>query len=331
MNSDQEGNGSSRAGSALVWALKILIKVAVATVLILAMIGFVWLGWQQLDRWMSRTTRRIVLLETDADFLLDNLATSETRYNNLRTQVANEEQHSATLTREIGQQSNLMATFESQVLSLADDGRSMSESVRLLGEGVISLQGDVNENVSDIDDLGGQLDSLSVDAAELESQIANLEGIISETDQQLIRLKQALYWFRLWELMARARLQISDNNLGLAAADIETALSLASSIPEAATEVETEILVAITTRLELAAQELPNEPVTAARDLESAWDIIDQVIAVLVGYESSDLSDIGSESNLSEPDEQTPTPTQASTPEAASTSEASTPEATSTP
>ena len=92
-------------------------------------------------------------------------------------------------------------------------------------------------------------------------------------------MKQALYWFRLWELLARARLQISDNNLGLAAADIETALSLASSIPEAATEVETEILATITTRLELAAQELPDEPVTSARDLESAWDIIDQVIA----------------------------------------------------
>jgi hypothetical protein len=236
-----------------------------------------------------------------------------------------------------------MATIGSQVFSLADDGRSVSETVRLLGEGVISLQGDVNENVGDIDDLGGQLDSLSVEAAELESQIANLEGTISESDQKVIRMKQALYWFRLWELMARARLQIADNNLGLAAADIETALSLASSMPEAATEVETEILTVITTRLELAAQELPDGPVTAARDLESAWDVVDQVIAVLVGHEPGDLLDISSESELSEPDEQTPTPAVASASEAASTSEptstsevlstseASTPEATSTP
>lgn len=329
MNNDQEGSGRSRVGSAFFWTFKFLIKVAVTAALLLVVVGFIWLGWQQLDRWMNRTTRRIVLLETDADFLLENLATNDARYSNLRTQVAMEEQYSVILTREIAQQSNLMATIESQLTSLTNTGRSMSETVTLLGEGVISLQGNVNENVSGIDDLGGQLDSLSIDAAELESQVADLEGIISESDEQMIRLRQALYWFRLWELMARARLQIADNNLGLAGADIETALSLAGSLPPAATGAESEILAAITTRLELAAQELPDEPVTAARDLESAREVVDQVIAVLVGYESGDLLGISSETGLSEPIEQTPTLT--STPETASTSEASTPEVTSTP
>ena len=240
-----------------------------------------------------------------------------------------EEHYSVTLTREIAQQANLMATIESQVASLSDAGRQMSETVTILGEGMISLQGDVNENVSSIDELGGQLDALSIDSAELESQVADLEGIFSKSDEQVIRLRQALYWFRLWELMARARLQIADNNLGFAAADVKTALSLASSVPPAVTDVESEILAAITTRLELAAQELPDEPVTAARDLESAWDVVDQVIAVLVGYESGNLSGISSETDLSGPNDQAPT--LASTPEAASTSETSTPAATSTP
>ena len=106
--------------------------------------------------------------------------------------------------------------------------------------------------------------------------------------------RRAIALFRIWEMIGRARLRLVDDNAGLAAADVELALAavddlLARDLAVTATaqdEVEpaplAEDLSTLRERLVLAGANLPDQPIAAGRDLETAWETLDAIITNVV-------------------------------------------------
>src|SRR3972149_4576283 len=84
-------------------------------------------------------------------------------------------------------------------------------------------------------------------------------------------LGRRLEMIRALEALTRARLWLIQDNLGLAADDIEFASEILAQVAEEAPEEEAAALASILDRLELAIGHLPGSAVVASDDLEIAW------------------------------------------------------------
>ena len=154
----------------------------------------------------------------------------------------------------------------------------------------------VNENLTELDALGGQNDALQGRLATLEDNLtalngdlAGLDGTVAglvDADAALAQMEITLTLFRAWDTVGRARLRLAEGNAGLAAADVNTALvaieQLAPSLTTPVNEGEEappDPLAAIQTRLALVAELLPTDAATAADDLDVIWGLLDALIA----------------------------------------------------
>jgi hypothetical protein len=285
MDSDPNIQNSPGGGNAIVQVIRFLLRLALAAILVLALVSLMWFGWQQLDRWMDRMSRRTVILESDTDYLLDQMATSQAQIALLTTRLASGQELAAAQGSTIISQVEAQQSAVQQLEELVSSEDILSDTLSILVEGVAALQRDVNENMSQIDQIGGQADAAIIRSGTLETQLATLEAIAGEPGEQVIQLKEAVRWLHLWQLVSNARLRLAENNPGLAALDVEQAFLTASSIRVEILEEEGEAYSGVADRLELALSNLPDDPGSAARDLESAWEAIEQILVELLGIE----------------------------------------------
>ena len=101
------------------------------------------------------------------------------------------------------------------------------------------------------------------------------------SETAVTEMTQTLMLFRAWELVARARLRLLENNPGLAQTDVTKADDMLQLIililPEDSPE--TDSLQTVQTRLALAADNLDLDAELAGTDLETAWDELDKILA----------------------------------------------------
>ena len=105
--------------------------------------------------------------------------------------------------------------------------------------------------------------------------------------EELAGWRRAVALFRAWEMIGRARLRLLENNLGLAATDIELAIVALDDLIEGESDQPSEDLIPIRERLVLAGVSLPDQPAATARDLETAWEALDAIVAEAVGQGSA--------------------------------------------
>jgi len=285
MNSGSRGSSPSGENS-FIRVVKFLVRLSLTAILAFALAALLWFGWQQLDRWMDRMSRRTVLLESDTDFLLDQLATSQAQISLLTTRLSSERELAAAQGSTLNSQVKTQESVVQGIEELTSEGEILSTTLGILLEGVAALQGDVNENMSQIDQIGGQADAAIIRSGTLETQLAAVEAMASEPGKEVLLLKEALKWFHLRQLISSAQLRLVENNPGLAAEDVERAYITAVAIQEENPDEENQLLAGVIERLDLAFTTLPDDPASTARDLESAWVIIDQMIAGILGIEA---------------------------------------------
>ena len=285
MNSDLRSNNSPGEENGFVRTVKFLVRLTLTAILLFALASLLWFGWQQLDRWMERMSRRTVLLESDTDYLLDQMATSQAQIALLTTRLASEQELTAAQGAALNSQVKEQESSVHQLEELASAGGIMSSTLSVLAEGVAALQGDANENMGQIDQIGGQADAAIIRSGTLETRLATLEAMAREPGEEVIQLQVALRWFHLRELISSAQQRLVESNPGLAAVDVERAYLTAAAFQEESPEEEDQILSIIMDRLDLAFSSLPDDPASAARDLESAGASIDQMLAEMLGIE----------------------------------------------
>jgi len=275
-----------------------LVKIAVVLVIMVGLGAAVWFGYQGLTRsFSSLATRddanrqRIDLLRNDIDTLQTDRTSQGNRLNGLENELSSLESEVGTLTErltaDLNRQDDMLTVLDGQVSDLIASTGSITENVAALSAGVNALQGDINENIAAVDELGGHVDVLDTNMRELSDDFVALESEVTtaaETaTEQVAQMGQALSLFRAWEMVYRARLRLLEQNFGLATDDVAVARALVGALATNSSEDGNEALLAVQERLELAATNLPDDPNSAERDLESAWEMLDSILSELLG------------------------------------------------
>ena len=275
-----------------------LVKIAIVLVILVGLGAAGWFGYQELTRSFNSLSnraeanrQRIDLLRKDIDTLQTDRIAQGNQLNSLENELVGLDSEvdalTEQLTADLNRQNEMLTELEGQMSDLIASTGTISGNVAALSAGVIALQGDVNENIAGVDELGGNVDVLSTDVSQLSDDFIALESEVTavseEATDQVAQMGQALSLFRVWEMVYRARLRLVEQNFGLATDDVAAALALIEALAAERSEEEGEALLALQQRLELVAANLPNDANTAARDLESAWEMLDSLLAEVLG------------------------------------------------
>ncbi|MCI0398709.1 MAG: hypothetical protein L0332_21480 [Chloroflexi bacterium] len=283
MNDEHQPGFLSRLGRAILWFLKLIIVILLAFGLGLA--GY--FGWQWLSSSANAFSSNSGLLRSDVNTLMERETSQRQQLSDLQATVDNQEGRLAALENSgmeeaLAQQEAVLQSLESQLATVVAGSQTITGNVASLSAGLIALQSDLNENAGRVDELGGQVDSLNSQVGVLDSGLVELGAASAEPAEAVERLEQALSLFRIWELIARARLRLAESNYGLATSDVQQALAGVDALVAADPAGASETLQLVQVRLALALGSLPGDPVAAARDLEAAWEALDRLLATLV-------------------------------------------------
>ena len=210
-------------------------------------------------------------------------------------------------TAELTRQSEMLTTLETEMAAAAT-----SDETAALNDAIAALQNDINDSNGRIDDLGGEIDAVRAEADQ-----ATADAAISDTE--LATMRQTVAYFQLWEHVARARLHLAENNVGLATTEVEQTLRLLDLAMNTAAPEDTDTLELIQTRLSLAFNDLPDDPATAVLDLENAWSQLDTFLTnrlypdvnveAVLGATAVEATPTSEEAAVTATPEATPSPT----------------------
>lgn len=272
-----------RLGRAFVGFVKFLFFAA----LVAAIAAGAWIGYRELQRALQaaddlaeRNSQEIAVLRNDVDNLMSDTSDEEA-ISALEQEIEALQSRVDELDREVEDElahhSEALAALQEELDGLSARAATREAELETLRRGVSGIQQDVNANAGAVDELGGDVDDLAADADALSETFAQVQ----EDAGELAQMQRALTLFRVWELVARARLRLLQGNAGLAAGDLAAAQATLDGL--AADEGERAAAAPLRQRLALALESLPDDPAAAGRDLETAWEMLDEAIATLTG------------------------------------------------
>lgn len=234
---------------------------------------------------MEINTRRIEESNRLVDTLLTRIEEQQADIDVLETAVSSQDALITTLTTGTEElettqteQNGLLTALNTQI------GDSITNDIINLNGGLIALQNDITDNGAQIDQLGGTADSLQGDIANLNTQLETTQTALEEFPAaEIVKMRQTLTLFRIWELTSRARLRLLEGNAGQAAIDVNSAILIADKIlANDNSEKSLALVQPVQERLALVASSLPDDPTAAARDLETAWEALDAALVSLL-------------------------------------------------
>ena len=280
-----------------------LLKVGLALLILAGLAVGAWFILRELDRSfdsvvvrIERNTRRIEESEAEISALEEQNFARQVQAAELEAALADREREIADLegglSADLDRQAQMLAEVEEQAANLAAEADTLGQETAALSAGLLALQEDLNANGQQIDQLGGDVDGLTAELAALDDRSVELQSQVDDlAAEDLAGWRRAIALFRVWETIGRARLRLVEGNAGLAAADVDLALAaiddlLAGYLAEVTSGQGAEEpgplaedLTALRERLVLAAANLPDEPLAAGRDLETAWENLDAIIS----------------------------------------------------
>ncbi|HIP73149.1 MAG TPA: hypothetical protein EYH05_17350 [Anaerolineae bacterium] len=280
-------------GQRIVWIVVTAVIALIVLAVILAAAGGGFLGYSELQRSLNSINTRIDANQQNIAALRDlvNLEFSAGSPQEQQRQLTALQAEVATLEAELSrQEAQVQAERQAQAEQLtalegelATAAAQTQTSDDALSQALIALQTDQNELVSQVDEMGGDVDRLQADLTKISVAVAGLDTAVNETFLTPDELQRTLALFRAWQIIARARIHLLDNNVGLARNDVENSLrTIDYLINTSADAAEEESLRIIQTRLVLAFSNLADQPQQAINDLESAWSEMDNLLFTIV-------------------------------------------------
>jgi hypothetical protein len=276
--------------------LRALLKTLLALIVIAALVVAGWFVFQELRRSfdlvsgrMDRQSEQFTDLQGDLQAQVDQLKA-------LQLSVANQEENLAKLQTDlsdnVSRQDEVLDALTNQIDELSTAAQTITQTTARLNDGQSALQQDVIGLGSDQDAQGGEFDNLQGEFKALQTNEAALADTVAAFEAELTLadpagLRQAVLVFRLWELVTRARLRLAENNFGLAAADVQLGLAAIPDLLAGSSEEMAEPLQQVEQRLLMAADNLPDAPITAVNDLDIAWQELDVILNAILGLEAA--------------------------------------------
>ncbi|NKQ35818.1 MAG: hypothetical protein HF973_09410 [Chloroflexi bacterium] len=286
-------NSQRSLGQRIVWIVVTAVIALLVLAVILAAAGGGFLGYSELQRSLNSINtqvnanrQNIAALRdlVDSEFSASSPQEQQRELTALQAEVATLE---ADLSRQEMQaqaeqdgQAEQLAALEGDLATAVAHNQASDDA---LSQALIALQTDQNELISQVDETGGDVDRLQADLTKLGVAVAGLDTAVNETFLTPDELQRTLALFRAWQIIARARIHLLDNNVGLARNDVENSLrTIDYLISTSADAAEEESLRVIQTRLALAFSNLADQPQQAVNDLESAWGEMDSLLFTIV-------------------------------------------------
>jgi hypothetical protein len=149
-------------------------------------------------------------------------------------------------------------------------------------------QGKQSEGISSLEGKALVFDRAVDNLNLISKRVTTLEAALalnSQTDQELVNamtaeegplmvMKREVKILKAMELVNRARLNLIQNNAGLARSDVESANQLLKILRDESPETQKATVTTWIRRLDLVLENLPAYPVVAADDLEIAWRML---------------------------------------------------------
>ena len=289
-----QGNLEQRSGCGprLVWIAK---AVFVFLLVVGVLVAIAWGGfmiYQMVQGEVNRSSEsvstrfdaqesRIDILRQEVNALVASNPGQEEQLAQLQQELTAVNTQLSNLDTDLSQQNNVLATLEASMTTTLNNDETAAGSIAVIGDGLTALQGDFNSASVRLDSFGGELDGLTGDVTALDETAVSAQEQAAASETAVTEMTQTLMLFRAWELVARARLRLLENNPGLAQTDVTKADDMLQLIililPEDAPE--TDGLQTVQTRLALAADNLDLDAELAGTDLETAWDELDKILA----------------------------------------------------
>lgn len=323
-------------GPRLVWIAKAVFGFLLVLGVIVAIVWGGFMIYQMIQTEIDRSSdsvstrfeaqeSRIDILREEVNALVSANPGQEDRLTQLQQELAAVNTQLGALDTDLSQQTTLLATLESSMaITLRNDETAVSNII-VLNDSLSALQGDFNEASVRLDSFGGEVDGLTGEVAALDETAVTAQERALKSETAVNDMAQTIMLFRAWELVARARLRLLENNPGLAQTDVVKADDMLQRIIRIlpADSTETERLRIVQTRLTLAAGNLALDATIAGADLETAWDELDKVLSARLQPIIEELElGLGTDTETPEPLETQPTQTTTSnaiTPEIAPT------------
>jgi chromosome segregation ATPase len=182
-------------------------------------------------------------------------------------------QDKAITRKQMGQIGERLAEIEGQ---LAEQGETLAillvETDRVLDE----LE-DQDDRIDRLRNMADQVEVLSADLNGMIEKVETLEITLSDVELPTQPINLQLRMIRAMTVLCKARLWLTEDNLGLAAEEIENARDLLASVPEVDSIEGNELLEQIIERLNLALADVRTIPIVAADELEIAWKLMLEV------------------------------------------------------
>ncbi|MCB8982993.1 MAG: hypothetical protein H6659_04160 [Ardenticatenaceae bacterium] len=230
---------------------------------------------------------RIDILRREVDTLLSANPGQDQRLNELDVRFSDLDTRLDNLATDMNRQSQMLDSLDASMAVTLDNDAAAAQNITDLGAALTTLQADFNTSTGQIDALGGEIDAFTGEVGQVQTGLTTVEAtavaaadLANESQTTVSDMVYSLALFRAWELVARARLRLLENNYGLAAADVNAAMGTVTAVLNTlpAESDEAVDLSIIQTRLTLAAASLPGNPSQAAADLESVWDGLDDIL-----------------------------------------------------
>lgn len=278
--------------------LRALFKTLLALVIIAVLAVAGWFIFQELRRSfevvnsrMDRQADQFASLQNQLETQAAQLQTVQTTVTGLDENLAgNLDELQVVVNDNKSDQDEVLSALTNEVDGLTSETETMSQTIATLNDGKAALEEGVAGLSSDLDAQGGEFDMLRADFEALQSSEAGLAENVATFEAELAAadpagLRQAVLVFRLWEIVTRARLRLVEHNLGLAGDDVQLALAALSILQADSPELLVEPLQQIEERLLMATENLPDAPITAANDLDVAWQDLDSLLTTVLALE----------------------------------------------
>jgi len=182
-------------------------------------------------------------------------------------------QDKAIARKQMGQIGERLAEIEGQ---LAEQGEALAILMVEIDVAQDELE-DQDDRIDRLQNMANQVEALSSDLNGMIENMEALETTLSDVELPAQQINIQLRMIRAMTILCKARLWLSEDNLGLAAEEIEIARDLLASMTDVDSIEANGLLEQIIERLNLALADVRTIPIVAADELEVAWKLMIEV------------------------------------------------------
>ncbi len=215
---------------------------------------------QQQSRRVDDLASRLDTLEAQGDTHKESLADLQTRLENL-------EGAQATQTAALGTTVEEMSALQSSLTDLLSSVESIQDTVD-------ALEADMQVTEAGLEEAGASIDTISEEIENNTQNLQNLSALVEGEAARWEAMRHELVLLRVMELISRSRFFLVQNNLSLAQADIRAGRDLLLNLQNDLPANQVDLVFEAVERLEAALDDLPRAPVSAADELEGAWQLL---------------------------------------------------------